>query len=270
MTFREALMAADLDKVYALICKRDRGNAAACDRPTLAQTVFNYSRVVKELMGKPRVKAYSKPILVETRKDPFDKKPYIDVCLLNPRYVKPPKGAKPWGGTRGQKVPKGKYNCNADKYNRCFSLMGIPWSKLIDTDIRIETKCTLEEAVSRLLWELTFDGWTEEKCVEKTAFIMDRIKEAEDDIKKGNCITLPPKKKGGMKIVIPDAVSKQIMDIINKPCSKAINAKKCGTCWGNGLWPDGTAPMGPMDASDGMPTIPCPECGANPNPIKKK
>jgi hypothetical protein len=270
MTFREALMAADLDKVYALIHKRDSGNAAACDRPSLAQCQFNYSRVVKELLGKPRVKAHSMPILVQTTIDPFDKKPYIDVCLLNTRYVAPPKGAKPWGATRGKKVPEGHYNVNANKHNRCFSLMGIRWSKIIDTEIRIETKCTLEEAVSRLLWELTFDGWTEEKCVEKTAFIMDRIKEAETDIKKGNCITLPPKKKGGMKIVIPDAVSKQIMDIINKPCSKAINAKKCGTCWGNGLWPDGTAPMGPMDASDGMPTIPCPECGANPNPIKKK
>ena len=160
-------MAADLDKVYALINKRDRGMAAACDRPELAQTQFNYSRVVKELIGKPRVKAYSMPILVQTVTDPFDKKPYIDVCLLNTRYVKPPKGAKPWGGSRGKKVPKGKYNCNANKYNRCFSLMGVPWSKIIDTEIRFETKCTLEEALARLLWELTFDGWTEEKAKEK-------------------------------------------------------------------------------------------------------
>ena len=39
-------------------------------------------------------------------------------------------------------------------------------------------------------------------------------------------------------------------------------APKCGTCWGHGLWPDRTAPMGPIDASDGMPTVACPECGA--------
>ena len=264
-------MAADLDKVYALINKRDSGNAAACDRPTLAQAVFNYSRVVKELLGKPRVKAYSMPILVETRTDPFDKKPYIDVCLLNTRYEAPPKGAKPWGGKRGQKVPKGKYNCNANKHNRCFSLMGVPWSKLIDTEIRIETKCTIEEALARLLWELTFDGWTEEKAKEKTAFIMDRIKEAEKEIKAGKCITLPPKKKGGLKVVIPDAVTKQLMDIINKPCSKATSTKKCGTCYGWGMWALGDAtPMGPMDGSDGMPTRACPECGANPNPTKQK
>lgn len=44
---------------------------------------------------------------------------------------------------------------------------------------------------------------------------------------------------------------------------------KCKTCYGYGLWTDGTAPMGPMDASDGMPTIPCPECKADANPREK-
>jgi hypothetical protein len=42
---------------------------------------------------------------------------------------------------------------------------------------------------------------------------------------------------------------------------------ECKTCYGYGMWPDMTAPMGPMDASDGMPTRSCPECGKNPNPI---
>jgi len=26
--------------------------------------------------------------------------------------------------------------------------------------------------------------------------------------------------------------------------------------------------MGPMDAADGMPTLPCPSCGACKNPVK--
>ena len=39
---------------------------------------------------------------------------------------------------------------------------------------------------------------------------------------------------------------------------------------GYGLWAIGDpSPMGPIDAGDGMPTIPCPTCGANANPIKK-
>lgn len=41
----------------------------------------------------------------------------------------------------------------------------------------------------------------------------------------------------------------------------------CGTCRGYGLWALGDpVPMWRMDAEDGMPSIACPECGANPNP----
>ena len=38
---------------------------------------------------------------------------------------------------------------------------------------------------------------------------------------------------------------------------------KCKTCYGYGMWAWGDAsPMGPIDASEGTPTISCPECGA--------
>ncbi len=47
---------------------------------------------------------------------------------------------------------------------------------------------------------------------------------------------------------------------------KSKKDKACKTCYGYGFWPDGTAPMGPIDAKDGMPTIACPECKANANP----
>jgi len=44
----------------------------------------------------------------------------------------------------------------------------------------------------------------------------------------------------------------------------------CSTCYGYGLWAWGdTTPMGPMDASDGLPTKECPECKANANPIEE-
>ena len=47
--------------------------------------------------------------------------------------------------------------------------------------------------------------------------------------------------------------------------------KKCSACWGYGFWSWGhIAPMGPMDAHDGVPTTKCPECGADPNPINNK
>ena len=60
---------------------------------------------------------------------------------------------------------------------------------------------------------------------------------------------------------------------INKEVIKMkLNIKsKCKTCMGYGLWAFGDpSPVGPMDASDGIPTKTCPECGANANPIKKE
>jgi len=41
--------------------------------------------------------------------------------------------------------------------------------------------------------------------------------------------------------------------------------KKCKTCFGLGVWSVGDpVGVGPMDAADGVPTNPCPECGAGP------
>ena len=267
MTLRETLMMVDLDSVYAIIHKRDSDNAVERDCPTLEIIAGNYGRVVKELLSKPRIKAYSMSFVIQSAIDPFDKTPYFDVYLRNRRYVEPPKGKKPWGGVCGKKMPRGKYNCNLAKYNLRYSLMGIRWSKLIDTQIENEAGCSNEQVIATLLWELTFNGWTE-KTAANTAVLQKRIKEAAKEVKEGKCITLPPKKKGGMKIFIPDSVNKQIMNIINNPVKRNKTPNTCGTCWGYGLWPGGTAPMGLMDASDGMPTKACSECGANPNPIK--
>lgn len=48
-----------------------------------------------------------------------------------------------------------------------------------------------------------------------------------------------------------------------------MKKKICGTCYGYGLWGMGDdCPMGGMDAEDGMPTVACPECNANANPVK--
>jgi hypothetical protein len=41
----------------------------------------------------------------------------------------------------------------------------------------------------------------------------------------------------------------------------------CNSCYGYGFWSFGTIqPIGPIDASEGIPTIECPECHANANP----
>ena len=50
-----------------------------------------------------------------------------------------------------------------------------------------------------------------------------------------------------------------------------MTKKVCVTCVGFGVWAWGDpSPMGPIDARDGTPTKPCPECGANANPIKEE
>lgn len=60
----------------------------------------------------------------------------------------------------------------------------------------------------------------------------------------------------------------QFRDGVNKAPGYDKPGNTCDTCYGWGLWAMGDpAPMGPMDAEEGMPTLECPECGENPNPL---
>jgi len=211
MTLRETLKAANLPEVYRLINEKDQQNVVERDRPPLSTTVGAYTHVVEELLSKPKTKAYKMSWLVKESIDPFDKQVYPDVCFLNHSYVAPKKGLKPWGGTRGKKIPKGYYNCNAEKHNKTFACGFTPWSEVIDTPIIIEVKFSLEKALAELLWELTFYGWTEKRVSQKVKEIEDSIAQTKKEIKEGKYVTLP-RKKGGYKIVIPDSVTKQIID----------------------------------------------------------
>jgi hypothetical protein len=214
MTLRQLLHAVDLDAVYALINKKDCGTEPKKNAPTLKQTTDAYTPVVHELILKPKARKYSMSILVKMSEDWFDKHLYPDVCFLNPKYVAPPKGYKPWGGTKN--MPPKHYNCNANKHNKTFAMGFTPWSKLIDTPIVNEAGYANESVLAEILWELTFYGWTEKKVDVRVKEIEGKIKEAMKEVKAGKCIELPAKKKGGIKIVIPDSVSKDIIDISNK------------------------------------------------------
>ena len=47
-------------------------------------------------------------------------------------------------------------------------------------------------------------------------------------------------------------------------------SNKCNICYGHGFWAWGDIiPMGSMDATDGMPTMECPECKSSTNAIKE-
>jgi hypothetical protein len=216
MTLREALQAANLDKIYHFINKQEQRDVIERKMVSLEKTIRLYSHVVEELLSKPKVKAYRLTWFVQESFDPFDREKYIDVCFLNPNYVAPKKGLKPWGGGRGKKIPKGHYNCNAARHNRLFSAGSEPWSEIIDTPIVNNTKYTLEEILACILWELTFHGFTENKVKENVKRFCNSIKLAEKEIKEGKYVEWPSSKKGSSKVVIPDSVSKQIIDIANK------------------------------------------------------
>jgi len=220
MTLRQALQTVDLNKVYKIINDKDQSYVAECDRTPIEVTVKSYSAVINELLGKPKVKAQKMPWVVREAVDFFDKKKYPDVCFLNKSYVAPKKGLKPWGGKRGEKVPKGYYNANLSKHSKYFAAGMTPWSKVIDTPIVNEAGYSLEKIVAEILWEMTFYGWTEKKVENKCNEISGRINEAMKDIKEGKFVEIPPKQKSGYTVVIPDTVSKQIIDIKNKRGTK--------------------------------------------------
>lgn len=191
MTFRELIQQSNLNETYVYINNKDNSYEGQPHVP-IAKTVDVYSNVVKELLSKPKTKAYVYKFLVEEVEDWFDKTLYVDVSLLNPRYVAPDFNLKPWSGSRGQKVPPGHYNCNLSKYNRRLAFGTTSWSRLIDTPVINRTSYCNEYVLGEILWELTFYGWTEKK-VKKTWDVIDkRIKKAKEDIKKGKYIEILP------------------------------------------------------------------------------
>jgi hypothetical protein len=216
MTLRELIKTADLELVFNHINDKDNGYITE-EKVPIKRTVDAYSKVVKELLSKKKVRPYVYKIVVNELKEVHDGEMYIDVCLLNPRYVAPTPGLKPWGGKRGEKIPKGYYNCNLTKHNDRFAIGAIGWSKLIDTHIINKTIYSDERILAEILWELTFYGWSEKKVKNTWKDIDKKIKQADKEIKEGKFIEIPPKTEGGKKIVIPDSVLKQLADISEGP-----------------------------------------------------
>ena len=217
MTLRNALLSAELDKVYLLINERDNDSSMPTrEKIPLTYTESAYSKVVAELLGKRRVKKYHMNWFIEEIPDIFDGIKYAHVCFLNTKYVAPKTGLKPWGGSTGKKMPRGYYNCNANKHNKHFGCGFTPWSKLIDTPIINAAGFSMERVVAEILWELTFYGWTESKMKRKVKEICGRIEESRSEIKSGKFVELPATKEGGFKVIIPDSVCGQLIDISNK------------------------------------------------------
>ena len=147
------------DKLFKYLCDKDTRPIKLSDK--MKSTVAGYGSVIEELKSKKKVKPDEMPIVVRTAKDVFDGTKFIDVCFLNPNYVAPKKGLKPWGG---KNPPKGHYNCNAKKHNQYYGFGYSEWSKIIDTKvIREDIKIPFYVCLAEILYEMTFHGFTEKE-----------------------------------------------------------------------------------------------------------
>jgi hypothetical protein len=209
----------DYTGIYKYINKKDQGYAGESDRPTLIQTQSQYSPVIAELIGKKKATPFKFPIYVDMEKDICDKHKYVSVYLINPKYVKPPKGLKPWGAIKGEKVPKGHYNINADKYNKKFAFGFTSWSKIIDTPVIADNSVkhlSTNAILGEILWELTFYGWSEEKHKESMDKLEERLAQSIKEIEEGECVELLPAKEGKWKIVVANNVVEDLNKIFKK------------------------------------------------------
>jgi len=177
--------------VYEILFERDRGIETP---PRNTEDVKNaYQPVVGILMSYPP-QTPGMPIRVYwTEPTVYDDTPelnepsYLDVVFVNPNYVAPPDGAKPWGGKSNDRfdAPEGYYNCNWDNYNQYFGMGLTPWVEMIDSIVIVENtdSVSLEEALATILYEITFYGWTPEsveKVVEELGSLKDSYFEEKD------------------------------------------------------------------------------------------
>ena len=202
MTFRQLIdkvQAECPEKLFACLFARDK----ECMRGkiTLERTTRAYSQTIQELLKKPWTRAYKYPIFVKMTRQGDES--YPDVSLLNTKAVPPPKGKRPWGG---KKPPKGHYNCNLEKYSACFAFGYTGWIRIIDTPVINRARLKNYELLAVILWELTFNGWSEEQCNDSVQLLQQKLDEAKREIKSGKCAVLPKKGNKGFDIVIPDSV----------------------------------------------------------------
>lgn len=204
------------EKLCQHLFKRDQRTFSIGNKITIEQTRKAYGGVLTELLGKKPGKPCKYPIYVKMSTDPFDRRKFVDVCLINPKYVAPAPGLKPWGG----KPPKGHYNLNLNKHSQWFAFGWTNWSTLIDTPVMLSAEIVMKlkpwEILAYILWDLTFDGWSEKQTEKNQKELQKQISKSIKQIKEGKCTRIPKKEDESFSVVIPDCVKKQIKDIANK------------------------------------------------------
>lgn len=169
-TLRDLFLNCNLMSVYTMLYHRHtNGNTPAHNNSYSYHDCLDaYKGVIIQMLLKPIKKTKAAmPLYVSYQKEEYDgsDESYYNVSFLNLKYEEPPKNHKPWGGSNH---PEGYYNCNLNKYNKFFAVIGSNWNQLINADVildqsAIDTNITNEQLVAEILWEITFFGFTEKK-----------------------------------------------------------------------------------------------------------
>ena len=129
-------------------------------------------------------------------KDENDFEEYLECHFINKKFEgHPQKDLKFWGGNGDDKndCPEGHYNVNYNGYQEYFGMGMTDWDKLLDLNVVIRDNVpedmTPEKIVGEIMWELTFNGFTQEKMVE----FRDDLQQRSDDLKSGKTKGIPSK-----------------------------------------------------------------------------
>lgn len=175
--------------------------------PTLKRITSRYKTVVEELLSKKKTKPYDMPICVHVNEFSGE----IEVTLKNPKYIAPENGLLPWGG---ENPPEGYYNCNDDKHNEHFAFGFTSWSKIIDTSVIVETtKLQIWEILGEILWEMTFDGFSEKECNQNQKKLKKILDERVKEITDGESVELTDGEDGKFKVVAAKSFLEDLKNI---------------------------------------------------------
>jgi hypothetical protein len=158
-----------LEAVYAIESKHEEDSLIDAQ----AKCFGTYEKVIESLINfaprktfrdKHELRAY----LSEDMLNPEDS--YIHWSMYNKNYEEPAEGLKPWGGEHDDPndAPEGYFNVNWENYCPHFSLSGVPWRIIANLDVTFDDtvkesmgETSMEEIFAALLYDLTFDGYTE-------------------------------------------------------------------------------------------------------------
>ena len=175
-TVKDALKQCNMDAVCELLHQRHVDNDPTKKQHDKNSDFVAYKRVAAELLRKRKFRSRM-PVVFERIVE--EDESYINVSLLNTRYVAPPENLKPWGG---RNPPTGYYNVNLNKHIKYFAF-GSNWTEYVNAKVINSANLTVDQLVAEFLWEITFYGFSEKQSKNFFKSLTTRTKKIKKDIK---------------------------------------------------------------------------------------